>query len=60
MDNYEGHCYNFSEEDKKHEIFKEAIKVCAEPGDFIVWDSRTLHCNTTPSNKNPRCCVYIC
>jgi len=21
------------------------IKVCAEPGDFVLWDSRTIHCN---------------
>jgi len=21
------------------------IKVCAAPGDFILWDSRTIHCN---------------
>jgi len=21
------------------------IKVCAEPGDFVLWDSRVIHCN---------------
>jgi len=33
----------------KHEIPKAnlgAIKVCAEPGDFVLWDSRTIHCNS--------------
>jgi len=21
------------------------IKICAQPGDFVLWDSRTIHCN---------------
>jgi len=32
----------------EHEIPKaglKAMKVCAEPGDFVLWDSRTIHCN---------------
>lgn len=57
---YEGNCYNFSENDKEEPIFKEAIKVCAEAGDFIIWDSRTFHCNTTPTTKNLRVCTYVC
>jgi len=57
---YRGSCYNFTQEDKQEDIFKNAIKVCAEAGDFIIWDSRTFHCNTTPITKNPRACVYIC
>ena len=29
----------------------EAIKVCAEPGDLIIWDSRTVHVSiATPSS----------
>jgi hypothetical protein len=26
----------------------EALKVCADPGDLILWDSRTVHYNTLP------------
>jgi hypothetical protein len=38
-----------------------AVKVCAEPGDFLLWDSRTLHCNTVPERKTAiRACVYAC
>lgn len=29
-------------------------------GDLILWDSRTFHCNTTPTSRNPRACAYIC
>jgi ectoine hydroxylase-related dioxygenase (phytanoyl-CoA dioxygenase family) len=36
-------------------------KVCAQPGDFLLWDSRTLHCNTVPGRKDAiRACVYVC
>jgi ectoine hydroxylase-related dioxygenase (phytanoyl-CoA dioxygenase family) len=38
-----------------------ARKVCAQPGDFLLWDSRTFHCNTVPARKDAiRACVYIC
>ncbi len=38
-----------------------AIKVCAQAGDFLLWDSRTLHCNTVPTNKAAlRAAVYVC
>jgi len=23
-----------------------ALKVCCQPGDFVLWDSRTIHCNS--------------
>jgi hypothetical protein len=47
------------------------IKICCEAGDFIVWDSRTVHCNTpaltppTPLLNNwktslDRLVAYIC
>jgi len=35
-------------------------KVCAEPGDLIVWDSRTPHYNLTPTGQMPRFCAYTC
>lgn len=28
-----------------------AIKVCLNPGDFVMWDSRVIHCNTPPKRK---------
>ncbi len=44
--------YLFSEQEKRSDpMFNEWIKVCAQAGDIILWDSRTWHCNTTPSGK---------
>jgi len=36
------------------------VKVEADPGDLIVWDSRTPHYNQAPSTENPRFCAYTC
>jgi ectoine hydroxylase-related dioxygenase (phytanoyl-CoA dioxygenase family) len=38
----------------------ELIKVCAEPGDLILWDSRTIHHNKLPDSQNLRAVMYIC
>lgn len=38
----------------------ELIKVCAEPGDLILWDSRTIHYNRLPDSGNFRAIMYIC
>ncbi|KAF6823148.1 hypothetical protein CPLU01_11583 [Colletotrichum plurivorum] len=35
-------------------------KVDAEPGDLILWDSRTPHYNLSPEGDVPRFCVYAC
>lgn len=37
-------------------------KVCAGPGDLIVWDSRVVHMNAAPNknSENVRMCVYTC
>ena len=35
-------------------------KVCAEPGDLIVWDSRTPHYNVSPTGSRARFCAYTC
>ncbi|KAL3464919.1 hypothetical protein BJX64DRAFT_286106 [Aspergillus heterothallicus] len=35
-------------------------KVSVEPGDLIVWDSRTPHYNLPSSSTRPRFCVYTC
>ncbi|KAL4812252.1 hypothetical protein BDW67DRAFT_178878 [Aspergillus spinulosporus] len=38
----------------------EWVKVCVEPGDLIIWDSRVPHYNLPPSGKNDRLAVYTC
>ncbi|OJJ07528.1 hypothetical protein ASPVEDRAFT_88776 [Aspergillus versicolor CBS 583.65] len=38
----------------------EWVKVCAEPGDLIVWDSRVPHYNLPPKGENDRLAVYTC
>ncbi|KAF4313959.1 Phytanoyl-CoA dioxygenase [Botryosphaeria dothidea] len=38
----------------------EEIKVCADPGDLIVWDSRTMHHNVVPEGDQTRALVYAC
>jgi len=35
-------------------------KVCAEPGDLIVWDSRTPHYNVPTKTNEDRFAVYTC
>jgi len=35
-------------------------KINVKAGDFILWDSRTFHCNTVPTKKVIRACCYIC
>lgn len=39
----------------------EEIKVCADPGDLIVWDSRTMHHNVVPEGDQTRAlvCEYL-
>eukprot|EP01128_Nolandella_sp_AFSM9_P011892 TRINITY_DN8794_c0_g1_i1.p1 TRINITY_DN8794_c0_g1~~TRINITY_DN8794_c0_g1_i1.p1 ORF type:complete len:281 (+),score=41.97 TRINITY_DN8794_c0_g1_i1:2-844(+) len=29
------------------------IKVCAQAGDFVLWDSRTIHCNAPATTERP-------
>ena len=36
------------------------IKVNSQAGDFILFDSRTFHCNTIPTKQVLRVCTYIC
>ncbi|KAH8662227.1 hypothetical protein BX600DRAFT_414273 [Xylariales sp. PMI_506] len=38
----------------------EWIKVNAEPGDLLLWDSRTPHYNLSPAGTTPRFCTYTC
>jgi hypothetical protein len=35
----------------------EIVKVCAGPGDVILWDSRTMHWNCVPETQNIRAIV---
>jgi hypothetical protein len=35
-------------------------KICAGPGDLIIWDSRLPHYNLSPTRETPRFCVYTC
>ncbi|UPL00743.1 hypothetical protein LCI18_011677 [Fusarium solani-melongenae] len=38
----------------------EWIKINAEPGDLLLWDSRTPHYNVSPEGEVPRFCTYTC
>lgn len=38
----------------------EWVKVCAEPGDLLLWDSRTPHYNLSSTTNQPRICIYTC
>jgi hypothetical protein len=38
----------------------EWVKVCAEPGDLILWDSRTPHYNVPSTSKQDRMAIYTC
>jgi hypothetical protein len=55
-----------NEIDAAHLAKYERIKVCCDPGDFLVWSSRTLHyaeAIDTTLNDDPaahRMCVYVC
>ncbi|KAF9043649.1 hypothetical protein BDZ89DRAFT_1059571 [Hymenopellis radicata] len=35
-------------------------KVCAHPGDLIMWDSRVCHYGTPPTSGNARIAAYVC
>ena len=30
-----------------------SIKICCSPGDFVVWDSRVVHCGSASSKPRP-------
>ncbi|KAH8900322.1 Clavaminate synthase-like protein [Thozetella sp. PMI_491] len=52
----------FSQKDVKwfEERGCELIKVCMEPGDFVLWDSRTMHYARFPEGDQIRHVQYIC
>jgi hypothetical protein len=35
----------------------EILKVCADPGDLILWDSRCVHYNQVPRSQNLRAVI---
>lgn len=35
-------------------------KVCAGPGDLILWDSRTIHYGAAAAGTEPRVATYVC
>ncbi|VUC30168.1 unnamed protein product [Clonostachys rosea] len=36
------------------------VKVTCEPGDLLLWDSRTVHYGAAPSSTNDRFAAYVC
>ncbi|PYH91873.1 hypothetical protein BO71DRAFT_401033 [Aspergillus ellipticus CBS 707.79] len=36
------------------------VKICAQPGDLLLWDSRTIHYGAAPSSTNDRFAAYVC
>ncbi|KAK4057267.1 hypothetical protein OIO90_001764 [Microbotryomycetes sp. JL221] len=38
----------------------EWVKICAGPGDLVLWDSRTPHYNASPTAGRPRFAIYTC
>ncbi|CZT45027.1 uncharacterized protein RSE6_05300 [Rhynchosporium secalis] len=47
--------YKFSKEELEWFTWKKGLKplkVCAEPGDLIIWDSRTIHYGAEPTEKS--------
>lgn len=60
MENYKKNWFLIPEEDKEKEPLSKCIKVNSQAGDFILFDSRTFHCNTVPKKQVLRVCTYIC
>ncbi|KDE08197.1 hypothetical protein MVLG_01676 [Microbotryum lychnidis-dioicae p1A1 Lamole] len=54
--------HTFSDEEKQWFIDQgcEWLKVCAGPGDLILWDSSTMHQNEPPSGTRDRMVTYVC
>lgn len=60
LENQKANWYKFSDKEKEEECFSNCMKVNSEAGDFILFDSRTFHCNMVPTTKVLRVCTYIC
>lgn len=44
---------------EKHLQKYERVKVCMNPGDFVIWYSRTIHTVSPTQSDNHRMCVYV-
>ena len=52
--------YKLTDEEKVS-YAERVIKVEAKAGDFLMWDSRTLHANDVPTREGSvRACAYVC
>jgi ectoine hydroxylase-related dioxygenase (phytanoyl-CoA dioxygenase family) len=60
MEKVKQNWYLIPEEDKEKEPMTNVFKVDTKAGDFILFDSRTFHCNTVPTKNVLRVCTYIC
>ena len=60
MLNLKDNWYVVPEKDKGKHPFENVLKINTEAGDFILFDSRTFHCNTVPTIESLRVCTYIC
>jgi hypothetical protein len=60
MGNVKKNWYKFEDEEKEKEPLTNCFKVDSQAGDFILFDSRTFHCNTIPTKEVLRVCTYIC
>jgi ectoine hydroxylase-related dioxygenase (phytanoyl-CoA dioxygenase family) len=54
--------YPFQDEDVKwyEDQGCKLVKVCAEPGDLILWDSRQMHYAVYPETDTVRTIIYAC
>lgn len=54
--------YPFEDRDVKwyEEQGCELVKVCADPGDLILWDSRQMHYAVYPQSDKIRTIIYAC
>ncbi|KAK6909667.1 hypothetical protein L486_00686 [Kwoniella mangroviensis CBS 10435] len=55
-----GYNYKIDEMDWFEGIGCEEVKVCAGEGDLILWDSRTIHWNASPTGEQTRFVTYVC
>ncbi|GAA6004026.1 uncharacterized protein JCM10292_005843 [Rhodotorula paludigena] len=57
---YDWHTFEEEEMDWFFERGCEWLKVCAEPGDLILWSSHTIHQNCPPRGTRDRVVTYVC
>lgn len=58
--NHKDDWYKFSDEEMI--FFKDCPrkKICCQPGDLVLWDSRTIHYTCNPTSDQYRMVVYVC